>query len=324
MTESTSQFTNFATNPWIVKHKPKTLDDVYEHSRVVKKLKAMVRSKLYSHIYMIGPSGSGKKTIIQAFLNSLHIHPSNSLWIHQTWTKSVDLKSRILNFLTEKKNDVHNWIIIQNAHKLPYYSQSLLYNLFSYPNLTLVFIDVKNNSLDTQWWNHWCIRLTLSQRTYQECTLIARKILEKENITRKKINIDSIITASQQNFYCFIYMLQFASLGHPTLFKYLNQSANSFPSHEMLYHASLSHKIQMIDEFVNQGYSHHDIAIHLYNYVKSCEHSVEDLIDIGKAIQTYSFYDHDPYTLLAAIATIHLRHCKSDSPQLFTTSVAEK
>jgi replication factor C subunit 3/5 len=58
---------------WVDEHRPKTLEDLSYHETTTKRLEALVEhSATMPHLFVYGPSGSGKKTRVMALLQKIY------------------------------------------------------------------------------------------------------------------------------------------------------------------------------------------------------------------------------------------------------------
>jgi replication factor C subunit 3/5 len=65
---------------WVDKHRPKNLDDLSYHEETTKRLEALVKhSANMPHLFVYGPSGSGKKTRIMALLQRIYGNGAHKL-----------------------------------------------------------------------------------------------------------------------------------------------------------------------------------------------------------------------------------------------------
>lgn len=56
---------------WVDKHRPKSLDKMDFHQELSKKLEKISSNNDFPHLLFYGPSGSGKKTRLNAFIKSI-------------------------------------------------------------------------------------------------------------------------------------------------------------------------------------------------------------------------------------------------------------
>ena len=61
-----------ATNPWVEKHRPKTIDDVSQQQQVISTLRGAVKAGALPHLLFYGPPGTGKTTTILALARNLY------------------------------------------------------------------------------------------------------------------------------------------------------------------------------------------------------------------------------------------------------------
>jgi len=63
---------DFATQPWVEKYRPKTVDDVSSQQQVISTLRGAIQSGSLPHLLFYGPPGTGKTTTILALARNLY------------------------------------------------------------------------------------------------------------------------------------------------------------------------------------------------------------------------------------------------------------
>jgi replication factor C subunit 3/5 len=71
-TQHNTDTIQYDTLPWIEKYRPKNLDEIISHDKIISVLKNFIRTKSLPHLLFHGPSGTGKTSTIMACARELY------------------------------------------------------------------------------------------------------------------------------------------------------------------------------------------------------------------------------------------------------------
>lgn len=223
---------------FIKKYIPQKLDELNYNKYLIPNLKNIINDPEMSHIIFYGPSNSGKKTIVNAFLREKYtidnlkkynenIKVSNSNIIDVTYYSSqshfiidpseyniydkIVIQILIKNIAKTKKVNLESFkiILILNSHKLSYEAQSSLRRTFEIYSNNCRFILITNTLSK--------IIKPLSSRTMKfrcglpnnsDLKLFINKVLFDNNYIMNEIEINNIIKKSNKNIETTILILE--------------------------------------------------------------------------------------------------------------------
>ena len=223
---------------FIKKYIPQKLDELNYNKYLIPYLKRIINDPEMSHIIFHGPSNSGKKTIVNAFLREKYtidnlkkynenIKVSNSNIIEVSYYSSqshfiinpseyniydkIVIQTLIKNIAKTKKVNLECFkiILILNSHKLTYEAQSSLRRTFEIYSNNCRFILISNNISK--------IIKPLSSRTMKvrcgipkksDLKLFINKVLLDNNYILNDIEINNIIEKSNKNIETTIVILE--------------------------------------------------------------------------------------------------------------------
>lgn len=285
---------------WYQKHIPTKLDDFLCNKTVVCYLKNMIHTNNFTHFILSGNQGSGKRSLIKVFLNTVTTK-KNVLWLNHLSLKTIESKDKLNSFLTSKTNENHKWLVIENLHKMSSQFLYTLYNILSC-NSIIVCVLESNQSVDL---SSWAITFNMSPPTPENLREIAKYIIKTESFRYNNKIVEKCITHSNNKLCPFLYFLQ---LNYTLKVNVSDYSHIAFSYDKILKSKSLKESIQEIYRLEKIGYSHMDIAIQLYRYVTNESKDIECALELGDAVEHLCHFEHDPYYLYASIAKIFLRN----------------
>lgn len=94
-----------STLPWIEKYRPKVLDDVISHGKIINTLKTFIENKCLPHLLFYGPSGTGKTSVITACAKELYgkYYSFMVMELNASDDRGIEVvRNRIKQFVTSK------------------------------------------------------------------------------------------------------------------------------------------------------------------------------------------------------------------------------
>ena len=275
---------------WCLRYKPTCIDECSGNNHVKNRLKAMIHTKLWTHMIFRGPPGCGKRSLVSAFLTDAQIPYENILRIFYSNMKLNDMKTHISSFLEKKTTQSHKWIIIQNINRFPIQFHYTLYNLFTMTNTTIIIVETKENIPI----NHWCLFFTFQPRIKKDLIDIVHRIEKTQNIQISQKEITRAYSISHGNLYAFLHILQW----NPGKW----YSSDKIPYDIILSDKNLDKRLDSINTLIKKGYSCLDLVILLYEHLKNSHNSsINDIIIMGRIHEKYNIDKDD---LLYAIHEI--------------------
>ena len=78
---------------WTEKYEPHEISEIISNECNARVLNQMILSKRFTHFVLTGPIGTGKSTLLKAFIK--HVSTGdNILWINQSWLKTIESKEK--------------------------------------------------------------------------------------------------------------------------------------------------------------------------------------------------------------------------------------
>lgn len=272
---------------WIIKYAPENIDEYIGNHNSVKIFKNMAKTKLYTHTVLRGNPGTGKRTLIHLFLK--HINAENVYFIY-------DYK-QIYSIIEKKTNDPQKWFVFLNISRFPSQFYISLYEIFSLENVTCIIIDTKeNNRLDSR-----CIVCEFESKTQNDLIKISNEIGKKINTKWDQEFLKDLCVKTNCELYLFIQYLQSYYFGFTEWFK---TTQKYIDCNKLLFIGDLKDRFREIKRLENNGHSHIDIAIYLYEYAIKNELNVDIVKELGLTILNYEKRDHNKYQLYSSIYKI--------------------
>lgn len=290
---------------WYEKHRPNSLDEILSNQEVVGYLRNMICSNKFSHFILSGESGSGKRTLIKIFLNTVS-HKNNTLWLNHMSLKTIESKEKLQSFINSKTNMEHKWLVIENLHKMSIQFFYVLYSLLSSTSIIVCILE-STHHIDL---SSWAITFKMQVPSDDDLRRIAKTILKKEKKRYNTKLIDNFIISSDSKLCTFIFFLQIKYQKGVDITEHAYMPL-SFS--DVLYSKDLKTRVLEISKLEMLGYSHMDIAMQLYKHICHDTTKVEYSIELGETIEHLNHYEHDPYCLYSCICKLWKLHCKSSS-----------
>tara|TARA_B100002052_G_scaffold258222_1_gene250045 strand:- start:1365 stop:2270 length:906 start_codon:yes stop_codon:yes gene_type:complete len=294
---------------WYYKYKPTILADICCNKSVVKNLMDMINKKNFTHFILSGETGSGKRTLIKAFLNEISATDQNVMWVNHLSYKTIESKEKLNSFINSKTDAYQKWIIIENLHKMSIQFLNVLYYLLRKNNIIICILG--DNSIDL---SSWTIKFKLNSPSYSELIEISKNILKQEGLKYDEQIIDKFINTSQYKLYTFLYFLE--------VYYKINKDISIFSktplNYELLLFGNdLKLKLLELKRLELIGYSHLDIATELFQItsLNIDEKLIEFAIEVGDGIDHLNKFEHDNYYLYSTIVRLHKINKKFNIPK---------
>lgn len=287
---------------WSDKYRPTTLDDVTHNHAAAAVLKKMIRLNKFCHFILRGASGSGKRSLLRIFLNELDMQDS-AMWINQGCLKTIESREKLYTFLDSKKNTRVKWLVVENLHKMAVNFTNILLHVLSAPDTYVCILETEPSiSLSS-----WCIVINTHAHTCQELVSAGKKILESENIAiteHIEAAMNKYAHTCDNGLYTFLFLLRMYVVEQVQLEHY---TCVQIDFDDLLFNNSLKSALTKLYECELQGYSHLDIATHLYKYVCNESKHIRIAIELGYALDHLTLHEHDNYALYASLSKIWMQ-----------------
>jgi len=206
--------------PWVEKHRPEKLSEIYQNDDILKKLNNMLKDKFVPHMLVDGHAGVGKTSSIKAFIREVYKENYDLcvLELNASDDRGLDIvHEKIIPFckgiaMDQSGNKLNKVIIFDEADNLTKKAQEIISNLIKEYSMMTRFIFICNNRAD------------IDEKIQSRCVPIyfpsignkidncLKKILEKENITLSKNKIDEIVKYSNGDIRLAINLIQIATI----------------------------------------------------------------------------------------------------------------
>lgn len=136
--------------PWVEKYRPKGLDDVIGHEKILNTLRAYVKEGNFPHLLFAGPAGTGKTSTAYAFANDLargRLSKDNLLELNASDSNSIDDMRSIVKVFALQQSVLatqHKIIILDEADNISRDAQSALRRIMESGNFRVRFIILCN------------------------------------------------------------------------------------------------------------------------------------------------------------------------------------
>lgn len=284
---------------WYYKYKPNVLKNICCNKSVVSNLVHMIKEKSFTHFILSGVTGSGKRTLIKAFLNEICATDQNVMWLNHLSYKTIESKEKLNSFINSKTDASQKWILIENLHKMSVQFLNVLYYLLRKKKIIICILG--DNSIDL---SSWTIKFEMNTPNYSELIEISKHILKKEGFEYNEKIVNKFINVSQCKLYSFLYFLEvYYKLGKDiSIF-----SKTPLNYKLLLFGYDLKSKLNELKRLEIIGYSHLDIATELFQITSTNadEHMIEFAIEIGDGINHLNRFEHDNYYLYSTIVRLH-------------------
>ncbi|HMF30567.1 MAG TPA: replication factor C small subunit [Candidatus Lokiarchaeia archaeon] len=136
--------------PWVEKYRPKTLDDVVGHEKILNTLRAYVKEGNFPHLLFAGPAGTGKTSTAYAFSSDLlggRLSKDTLLELNASDANSIeDMRTIVKEFALQQSvlASQHKIIILDEADNISRDAQSALRRIMESGNMRVRFIILCN------------------------------------------------------------------------------------------------------------------------------------------------------------------------------------
>tara|TARA_Y100000389_G_scaffold204224_1_gene255674 strand:- start:4306 stop:5187 length:882 start_codon:yes stop_codon:yes gene_type:complete len=285
---------------WIKKYKPKSLDELTYNKNTVQYLKTIIEKKEFMHFVLCGPSGSGKRTLIRLFLEEVTT-PNNVMWINQSCLKTIESREKLYTFIDSKSSCLtceKKWLIVENLNKMVVNFSNILFNILSSDDIYVCILETEPTNQVAP----WCVSFNTSSHTTDELVQTGINILKNENFENIDMQLlQRCAEISKNKIYTFLFLIQNIFNNQCDISPFMSPN---FAYEVLLFHPSLKKRIKQLLQYEIVGYSHLDIAIHLYNYIFHESKNIEYAIIIGKSVAHLTLYEHDNYQIYALICKL--------------------
>lgn len=282
---------------WIQTYTPSRLDDFHSNKKNIQTLKKMQETGIFTHLLFTGPSGTGKHTILRAFLAE-NSTPDTVLWINHRWFKTLESKERFYQFIDTFKSNRRKFIVIENLHRIVSQFSPILNSLLAQDKVILCILDSEEQYPSCLLASTIILRFhPYSHETFQ---LIANDICKKEKLDLNPDDLNALICKCNSNLFIFITYLDMLSKGFSlefVLFRALKYE-------DLCYEKSLRKRLHLLQSFDSQDYSHLDIALHLFELSKVNKLDCEVIRILGQCVEKLKRHESNTCLLYGAICSI--------------------
>lgn len=264
------------SDSFLIKYKPKLLDDIVGNSYSIQRLKSMIKNNNIHDLIISGNSGIGKSSAIECFINEYYgeeIDKKHVLELNASEDRGINIiRGKVLNFAKEKNNsEFKKFIIFEDIETITENSQQSLRQIIeTYDKCCFIFIANDSESLIESIHSR-CIHIHFSKLNDKDIEKKINMISKKEKIQITANGIKTLIFISNSdlrqaiiNLMCISY--GFDKITEENIYKisdkpHPNKMSDIF---RLLQKNKLNESLSEINELINIGYSLIDIINILY------------------------------------------------------------
>lgn len=274
--------------PWIEKYRPKTLNDVASHDKIMKALKVFIESDSLPHVLFYGPPGTGKTSTIQAYARQFYGDSYNFMVmeINASEDRGIDsVRNKIKQFVSSEchfqkllgKEHSFKLVILDEVDAMTEDAQSILRHVVDNYTQNARFCLICNyiKKIDPALQSR-CTSFRFSPISDIDMRVILKKVASKEKIVLTKSGIETLIKRSDGDLRKMLNNLQSVSMIYDKIDEKKINMCFGYPQKDHIeqiidsMQSSDSYQCyKIIDNFIrDNGLSLSDIIKELFIYLK--------------------------------------------------------
>lgn len=192
-----------ASQIWVEKYRPYTLDDIVGHGEVVKRMKKFLDDEAIPHCAFAGRQGIGKTAIIQAFCREKYGEDNwrnNILELNASDERGIDtIRDKVKNYAMQGTIGDHQYkiVFLDEADQLTKDAQATLRRVMEdYADITRFFLSCNYLSQIIGPIQSRCAPFSLSPLTDDDLFEVGKRVVEGEDIEIADDTLNLMVNAA--------------------------------------------------------------------------------------------------------------------------------
>jgi replication factor C subunit 3/5 len=287
-----SEVDSATTLPWIVKYRPKSLDEVVSHDKLIKVLRNFVKHEQLPHLLFYGQPGTGKTTVITALANELYgeNYQLMVLEINASEERGIEVvRDKITRFVSTKTllmggdTTMHKLVIMDEADAMTKDAQASLRRIIEKFSKNARFCFICNylkTISDALQSRCVCFRFSPLQKDFIRIKI--DEVVKAENIQITDSAINTVIKRAQGDMRKVLNTLQAVHMRREPIDSDTVNNCLGYPAEKdiakimtTLIKDTYTVAYRTIFDLKQQeGYYINDIINELYEYLMTCVHGI--------------------------------------------------
>ncbi|CAH6421784.1 Replication factor C small subunit [uncultured virus] len=285
------------TLPWVEKYRPKTLDEIMYHERIISTLKTFIKNKCLPHLLLYGPSGTGKTSCITACAKELYgkYYPVMVMELNASDDRGIEVvRNRIKQFVSSKnvfygetekeRNNIFKLVILDETDAMTGDAQAILRKIvekYTYNTRFCLICNYIQNIIPAL--QSRCARFRFTPLDDKSILFRVNQIISRENIKVTKSGINTILKRANGDMRKVLNNLQSVSMAYPLI--------NEENVNMCLGYPRKIHIDKIIDQLINEPFE--KCYQNIYNLKFDLGLSLDDIIQelhdllVTKIIENY-------------------------------------
>lgn len=257
--------------PFVERFRPKKLDDIISHQDIICTLKKFIKNHNIPHLMFYGPSGTGKTSTVESFVNELYGEENveyMTMNINASEERGIEIvRNKIRNFVSTLpiyNNNIrgpsYKFVILDEADAMTADAQAMLKQVIEYytynARFCLICNCIKKINIAIQ---SRCTTFKFSPLDFESVKKKINDISKKNDIQITSDGIEVIWKLSDGDMRKVMHMLQIISINHKSINADIITKFQKYPSkdhisdiYNTLLRGELHKSISILKKYVSQ------------------------------------------------------------------------
>ena len=217
-----------STLPWTEKYRPKLLDEIISHDRIISTLKTFINNRSLPHLLFYGPAGSGKTSTIMAVAKQLYgkYYPFMVMELNASDDRGIEVvRNKIKQFVTsksvffgetvEERKDIFKLVILDETDAMTSEAQAILRKVveeYTYNTRFCLICNYIQNIMPAL--QSRCAKFRFSPLNSVDIEKRLRTIISAEKVVVKRSGLNALMRRSKGDMRKMINSLQAVSMAY--------------------------------------------------------------------------------------------------------------